>query len=44
MTDNLPLTPATIEDIEDAIAFSLRFDGRQRARTGDEFMARITAE
>ena len=44
MTEKPPLTPATVADIEDAIAFALRFDGRKRAQSGDEFMARITAQ
>jgi hypothetical protein len=38
------LTPATIEDLESVLAFALRFNGRKRTHTGDEFMARITAE
>jgi len=38
------LTPATTEDIEQALAFALRFDGRRRVHNGDEFMARIMAE
>jgi 8-oxo-dGTP diphosphatase len=37
------LTPATVEDLEQALAFALRFDGRKRTHTGDELMARITA-
>lgn len=44
MTEKLALTPAIVDDIEDAIAFALRFDGRNRAHTGDEFMARLTAQ
>jgi hypothetical protein len=44
MTDTPPLTPATDNDIEQAIAFALRFDGRKRAYSGDEFMARNTAQ
>ena len=44
MSDQAPLTPATAEDIADSIAFALRFDGRKRTTTGDEFMARITAQ
>jgi hypothetical protein len=38
------LTPAVAEDVEEALAFALRFDGRKRAHGGDELMARITAE
>ena len=44
MPDDLPLRPATDEEIEEALAFALRFDGRKRVHHGDEFMARITAE
>ena len=44
MSDKPTLLPATADDIEDAIAFALRFDGRKRTHTGDEFMARITAQ
>ena len=44
MTDDPRLTPATAEDLKDALAYALRFDGRKRAHTGDELMARITAE
>ena len=38
------LRPATGEEIEEALAFALHFDGRKRVHHGDEFMARITAE
>jgi len=38
------LRPATAIEIADALQFALRFDGRKRTHTGDEFMARITAE
>jgi hypothetical protein len=38
------LTPATPEDLASALAFALRFDGRKRFRSGDEFMAHITAK
>jgi hypothetical protein len=37
------LTPANASDLEQGLAFALRFDGRKRVHTGDEFMARITA-
>lgn len=36
--------PATADEIRDALAYGLRFDGRKRTHTGDEFMAKITAE
>jgi hypothetical protein len=38
------LTPATPEDLASALAFALRFSGRKRFRSGDEFMAHITAK
>ncbi len=44
MTDPSSLRPATAEEIRAALAFALRFDGRKRVHTGDEFLARITAE
>jgi len=37
------LTPATPNDLADALAFALRFDGRKRKRDAGEFMARIVA-
>jgi hypothetical protein len=44
MPDAVPLTPATRDDLEDAIAFALRFSGRKRSRTADDIMATLTAE
>jgi len=44
MNDTPVLSPATVEDIQDALIYALRFDGRKRTHTGDEFMARITAQ
>lgn len=41
-TDNL--WPATAEELATTISFALRFDGRKRTHSGDEFMAKITAE
>ena len=38
------LTPATADDISDAIAFALLFNGRKRNHGADEIMARITAQ
>ena len=38
------LRPATVSELAEALSFALRFDGRKRVHTGDEFMARITAE
>ena len=44
MPDHPQLRPASVDEIEDALSFALRFDGRKRVHRGDEFMARITAE
>jgi hypothetical protein len=38
------LTPAAPEDLASVLAFALRFSGRKRFRSGDEFMAHITAK
>jgi hypothetical protein len=37
------LTPAAPDDIADALAFALRFDGRRRKHDAAEMMARIVA-
>jgi hypothetical protein len=42
MTD-APLSPASPDDIADALAFALRFDGRKRKRDSGEIMAAIVA-
>jgi hypothetical protein len=39
-----PLRPATQEDVAEALAFALRFDGRKRTHDADLVMARITAD
>jgi hypothetical protein len=44
MTETPPLSPAAAEDLADAIAFALRFDGRKRTHRADEIMARIVAD
>ena len=44
MPEDPRLTPASTDDVKDALAFALRFDGRKRTHSGDELMARITAE
>jgi hypothetical protein len=44
MPDETQLRPATVEDIAEALAFALRFDGRKRVHQADEFMAQITAQ
>ena len=38
------LTPASPDDLADAIAFALRFDGRKRKHDAAEIMARIVAK
>ena len=42
MTD-APLSPASPDDLADALAFALRFDGRRRKRDAGELMAAIVA-
>ncbi len=44
MPDEAQLRPATAEDIAEALAFALQFDGRKRVHQADDFMARITAQ
>jgi hypothetical protein len=44
MPEEARLTPVSAEDLEQTLAFALRFDGRKRAHGADELMARITAE
>jgi hypothetical protein len=45
MTDDPErLAPATPEDLADALAFALRFDGRKRKNDAGEFMAAIVAK
>jgi hypothetical protein len=45
MTDApAPLRPASADEIVDALAFSLRYDGRKRVRDAEDAMARITAQ
>jgi hypothetical protein len=38
-----PLSPASLEDLADAVTFALRFDGRERKHDAGEFMGRIVA-
>jgi hypothetical protein len=38
------LTPATAEDVANALAFALRFSGRKRVHNADEFMSSIVAK
>jgi hypothetical protein len=42
--DKLKLTPADPRDLTDGVAFALRFDGRKRVHSADEYMAAIAAE
>ena len=45
MTDSQDrLTPAAPEDLADALAFALRFDGRKRKHDSAEIMAAIVAK
>ncbi len=44
MPDDEALRPASPDDLASSLMFALRFDGRRRVHTGDETMARITAE
>src|SRR6202011_5447728 len=44
MPDEPKLTPATPDDLAQALAHGLRFNGRKHFHQGDELMARITAE
>jgi hypothetical protein len=37
------LAPATPEDLADALAFALRFEGRKRVHNADEMMSAIVA-
>jgi hypothetical protein len=38
------LTPATAEDVADALAFALRFQGRKRVHDADELMSSMVAK
>lgn len=42
--DKHSLRPATAAEVEESLAFVLRYAGKKRVHTADEFMARITAE
>ena len=44
MADEPRLTPASPEELQQTLAFALRYDGRRRVHHSDELMARITAE
>ena len=38
------LRPATDDEVAQTLAHALRYNGRKRIHTGDEYMARITSE
>ena len=42
--DHDALSPATSEDVADALAFALRFQGRKRVHNADEIMSAIVAK
>ena len=42
--DRDSLSPAAAEDVADALAFALRFQGRKRVHNADEIMAEIVAK
>jgi hypothetical protein len=44
MPDDSDLSPATPEDVADALAFALRFQGRKRVHNADEIMSAIVAK
>ena len=42
--DPSALSPAKFEDVADALAFALRFQGRKRVHNADELMSAIVAK
>lgn len=44
MPETSHLRPAAPDEIAEALAFALRYDGRKRVRHADGMMARITAD
>jgi hypothetical protein len=44
MPDDDKLSPADPQDLADAIAFALNFNGRKRVHDADAFMVRITVD
>lgn len=42
--DKKALLPASAADLQETLAFALRFAGRKRVHHADDVMARITAE
>jgi hypothetical protein len=44
MPDDPSLRPADPDDLRQALAFALAFDGRRRFKQADELMARLTAD
>ena len=43
MTDTSPLRSATVDEVAEAIAFALRYDGWRRVHDADYAIGRITA-
>ena len=44
MTEDSTLRPATPQEIVETLSFALRYDGRKRSHSADQYMAQITAE
>jgi hypothetical protein len=44
MTDERPLRPATVEELEDTLTFALRFKGRKRWDGAGPMISAIAAE
>lgn len=44
MVQDEKLSPATREEVISSLSFALRFAGRKRVHSSDDFMARIAAE
>jgi len=44
MPEDEALRPADLDDIQQSLAFALRYQGRKRVHDADEAMARIVAE
>jgi hypothetical protein len=42
--DSEPLTPASPDDLANALAFALRFEGRRRKNGADEMLTKIVAK
>ncbi len=44
MPDEKPLRPATKDETIDTLSFALRFNGKKRTHSADEFMATLMAK